>query len=290
MEGRSGIRGEQRDMKIFSFKKKTPEEYEKTLVPPDVPTAKLSYCVANLQGVGMRARQEDSFAFVNVFDVTQIQKKGLMFVVADGMGGMQDGRQASGTAVAALKKTFMDMDREDDIAQQLHDGMFAAGQQVYQALGGAGGSTAVACIIFREMLYFASVGDSFLYLCRNGQMIRLNREHNVRSEQCLERIRAGRMDPVFTDRTPDADALTQFLGMAGMDEVDYLRRPLPLQEGDILLSCSDGIGGVLSQQILLTCMESGHPEEICNALEREIAAQKRRHQDNYTALVVKCTY
>lgn len=252
-------------------------------------TEQLSYCVANLQGIGTRQRQEDSFAFVNVFDVVEIQKKGMMFVVADGMGGMKDGKLASGTAILAVKEMFQAMDREGDLVQQLRDGIFQAGDQVYQVLEGEGGSTIVVCILFQEELYFVSVGDSFLYLRRDGELIRLNKEHNVQNEDYLDRIRSGHMDPILSYSDSATGALTQFLGMEGMDEVDDLRRPLRLQKGDILLACSDGVGGVLSQQTILSCMECGIPDGICDALETEILTQKRKNQDNYTALVVQCT-
>lgn len=251
---------------------------------------KTGYRVANLQGIGTRQRQEDSFAFVNAMDAAAIRNKGMMFVVADGMGGMKDGKLASETAVSASKHLFQEMDREGDLAQQLRDGMFWAGDQVFQALGGDGGSTIVACILFRERLYFASVGDSFLYLQRDGELIRLNQEHNVQNERYLEQIRSDRLDPVFLNNAPDTGALTQFLGMDGMDRIDCLRRPLCMQDGDILLACSDGVGGVLSQQTIRSCMECGDPGDICNALETEIIAQRRNSQDNYTALVVQCTY
>ena len=67
----------------------------------------LSYQVANLQGVGARARQEDSFTVANAFDVTEIKEKGLLFVVCDGMGGMKDGKVASETAIASIRNSFV---------------------------------------------------------------------------------------------------------------------------------------------------------------------------------------
>ena len=73
---------------------------------------KLPYLAANLQGIGARKSQEDSFAFANVFDAEQIEKNGLLFVVADGMGGMRDGKIASDTAVYSIKNDFENTFRE----------------------------------------------------------------------------------------------------------------------------------------------------------------------------------
>ena len=63
--------------------------------PSPVRERLLSYQVANLQGRGTRERQEDSFAFANALDVTEILRRGLLAVVADGMGGLKDGREVS---------------------------------------------------------------------------------------------------------------------------------------------------------------------------------------------------
>lgn len=251
---------------------------------------RLSYRVANLQGLGTRERQEDSFAFSNALDVTGIRKRGMLAIVADGMGGMRDGRLASETTIASLKKDFEGMDRNGDLAKQLHDSVFSAGEQVRRALDGEGGSTVVACIFFQERLYFASVGDSFLYLKRGGQLLRLNCAHNCKNQTYLETIRSGSMDPDRGRNHREKAALTQFLGMDGMDEVDFLRRPLPLQEGDVLLVCSDGVGGVLEEQELALCLNEENPKKMCVAIENGIVQKKRSSMDNYTALVIQCRY
>lgn len=250
----------------------------------------LSYQVANLQGIGNRQRQEDAFAFVNAMDVTEMKRGGLLAVVADGMGGMRDGKVASETAIASIKADFQAMDRQGDLAGQLRDSVLAAGQKVFQALGGDGGSTVVACLFYEEQLSYASVGDSFLWLLRDGQLLRLNRAHNVRQERWLETIRSGSMDPEPARADNEAEALTQFLGMDGLEDVDCLRRPLRLRDGDLFLLCSDGVAGVLTEETLRACLGEGTPEQICAALENAILLENRRFQDNYTALVIRCGY
>ncbi len=250
----------------------------------------LSYQVANLQGIGARARQEDSFAVVNAFDVTEIKEKGLLFVVCDGMGGMKDGKLASETAVASIRSSFAVMDRSRDLAQQLKESVYLASQEILEYLKGDGGSTIVAGIIFREQLYYASVGDSCFYLKRDDCLYRLNREHNLCSQIYLESIRAGTMKPREGEESPEAAALTQFLGMDGMNDVDCSVRPFPLQQGDVLLACSDGVGGVLDDEEVLDALKLDNVQDMCARLEEKIAAHARKNQDNYTALAVKCLY
>lgn len=248
----------------------------------------MTYHVGNLQGVGARARQEDSFTFANVFDVREMREKGMLFVVCDGMGGMKDGKIASETAISTIRNDFLNMNRNGDIAVQLKNSVYKASNEVEAILGGEGGSTVIACIIYNDKLYYACVGDSFLYLKRNGLLYRLNLEHNMCNQVFLECIREGKIDPSEGRNDPEAVALTQFLGMTGLEEVDGSVRPLPIKEGDILLACSDGVGGVLSEQEVLGALSYQDPQFMCEQLERGIIAHAKKNQDNYTAIVVKC--
>lgn len=279
-------------MIFFPWKKKRKKESPTvefpTTVIPNNPHPRLSYQVTNLQGVGCRERQEDSFAFVNALDVTMISEKGLFSIVADGMGGMLDGKVASETAVSVLKTELMNMDYEQDLAMQLYESMIHAGEAVFQTLGGDGGSTAVVCMIYNEKLYYASVGDSFLYLKRGDMLYRMNREHNLLHKGYLRTIRQGSVDPEIAQKDPEKNALTQFLGMEMLEDIDYLRRPFPLQDKDVLLLCSDGVGGVLKQDEILYCLKQATPGEMCREMEQKILLANRQYQDNYTALVIQC--
>ncbi len=258
--------------------------------PVPSPPRLLSYQVGNLQGLGTRERQEDSFAFANAMDVTEIRRRGLLAVVADGMGGMEDGKRVSEGAVAELLAWFNSMDREGSLPRQLHRCVLETSDRLYNNFRGAGGTTLVACLFFREALYWACVGDSFLYLKRGRGLYRLNQEHNYRTQLYRETVRAGRLDPAEANADPDGHRLSQFLGKERVEEVDLSLRPLLLQNGDKLLLCSDGVGGVLDQAAILACLETEDPARACTMLDGHIQAMGRRHQDNYTALVIMCGY
>lgn len=248
----------------------------------------LSYAIANLQGMGTRAGQEDSFTVANAFDVAKIREEGLFFAVCDGMGGMKDGKLASETAVRCLRQSFLEMDRGSDMAVQLGNSVFLASSQVEALIGGDGGSTVVAGILYQGRLFYASVGDSYLYLMRDGVLLKLNAGHNLCHDRYLEAIREGDMSPLSPSDIPEGEALTAFLGMVGLEEIDCSVRPLPLQEKDVLLACSDGVGGVLAPEEIMRALQEESVEEMCARLEAGIVAHARPHQDNYTAVVVKC--
>lgn len=275
-------------MKLFSRKKKTEEP--KTVMPVVTSSRLLSYEAANLQGIGKRAAQEDSFGFANILDVTKIRDKGLLAIVADGMGGMQGGRAASETAVATLREDFESFDYERDLNAQLRESVMNAGERIYSMLDGNGGSTLIACLFYNESLYFSCVGDSYLFLLRDNRLIHLNRKHNIRYDEYLSSIRRGSLDKSSGDENPEKEALTRFLGMEGLEDFDSTFKPLKLKDKDVLLLCSDGVGGVLDEPTVKQCLTCPTAARMCSELERNILIQDKQYQDNYTALVVKCGY
>ena len=256
-------------------------------LPEKAPPA-LGYRTAVLQGIGVREDQEDAYLFVNDRDVVRIRQEGLFALVADGMGGMASGQEASTVAAASLKESFSQFDRSKDPAPQLRQAMRQASGEVFQRLGGLGGSTAIACVLFQELLWFASVGDSSLYLLRDQQLNRLNREHTVCTQRYEEALLSGSTDPSSGRNDPQSHAVTSFLGREELDQIDCLLRPLLLQAGDVLLLCSDGVSGTLSEETLLACLQQETPEYSCIALEEKIKTQNKPGQDNYTALVIRC--
>ena len=142
-------------------------------------------------------------------------------------------------------------------------------------------------IIYQGQLFFASTGDSFLYLLRDSKLLRLNTVHNMAHLKYLEAIRNGQLDPSTGRNHAEAAALTGFLGLTGYTlAVDGTTDPLPLRDGDILLACSDGVGGVLSQTTLIEAMKAPTVQKMCSNIEQRIEAYARPHQDNYTALVI----
>ena len=274
---------------LFTRKKQqVPDAISRTATVRPSGGKALVYEVANLQGIGNRARQEDAFAFGNALDHEAISERGLLIAVADGMGGMQGGKIASETAVSSVLRSFQDFDMKKSIPDQLNNAVLEASGQVYEKLHEAGGSTMTVGLIFGEKLWFSSVGDSFLFLLRNRRLTRMNRSHNIRNRDYLDAILMGTIDAETAERDPERRAITQFLGMEELEEADFLRRPLKLEPGDVLLFCSDGVGEVLDEAELTQCLSHGDPGEMCEAMSREIKAKNLKLQDNYTALVVQC--
>lgn len=264
----------------------TPRLYETETPLPHY----LSYHGAQLQQTGTRENQEDSFAFVNISDVTLMRQRGLLAVVADGMGGMKDGKLASETAIARIKADFAQLDMSANISAQLRNSMIRANDEIFATLGAEGGSTGIVCVFYNESLYYAAVGDSYLILKRGDSIYHLNRKQNMYTRLLLNQIRDGSMDKAIAAMNPEKAALTGYLGMPQLRDVDILLRPISLMDGDVVLLCSDGVGGVLSDDQLKECLSADTPAHMCRMMHEQVLTEGRRYQDNYTALVVRCEY
>ena len=241
--------------------------------------------VGNVQGVGARERQEDSFAICNVSDPEALKRQGLFAVVADGMGGMASGNEASEAAVEAMVHLFRALVEEGDAPQQLREGVLAVSDGIFQRFQGRSGTTVVAARILGDTLHWLSVGDSAIFLKRGECVFQMNREHTCLNDLYLEELRQEPIQRERAEQDEDARRLTAFVGIDRLERVDQSLRPWRLQSGDVLLLCSDGISGVLSVPELKEAM-SIPPDEGCRLLETMVLEKALPAQDNYTGVMI----
>ena len=270
--------------KLFSREKTpAPEPVQPPVLPEEGPPV---LRLANVQGQGDRERQEDSFALVNPAQGELRDRQGLLALVADGMGGMEDGKAASQWAAERFLRLFQEREGED-IPGWSYRSAHAVSDEVFRQFGGRSGTTLVAVHIQEERLHWLSVGDSAIFLARNGGAFQLNREHTCLDRLLLQELEREVIEKERAVSDPDAPRLTAFIGIDRLTEADLSLRPLTLQRGDALLLCSDGISGVLNPPELLECM-SPDPEEGARLLERMVLEKHVLGQDNYTGILIAC--
>ena len=241
--------------------------------------------VGNVQGIGARERQEDSFAICNVSAPEALAQHGLFAVVADGMGGMSDGNEASEAAVEAMVQLFRSLLEEGDIPQQLREGVSAVSDGIFQRFQGRSGTTVVAVRILGGQLHWLSVGDSAIFLKRGGCVFQLNREHTCLNDLYLRELKQETIEKQRAEQDEDARRLTAFVGIDRLDQADQSLRPWHLLPGDVILLCSDGISGVLAAPELGEAM-SLPPDEGCRLLETMVREKALPAQDNYTGVMI----
>jgi serine/threonine protein phosphatase PrpC len=253
-------------------------------VPPLEP-CKPPITIGNAHHIGSRDSQQDKFAISDVSNADLCRRKGIFAIVADGMGGMASGGEASSIASQTCLKYFNENEISGHPELDLLNMLFAANDNVTRFMQGGeqGGSTAVAVIIRGVSLYWASVGDSRIYLIRNGTITQLNREDTYAVE-LDEKAASGETSWEQAASDPKRAALTNYLGIGKLENVDRSFRPTQLLVGDRILLMSDGVFGTISDNEILSTMSMTAPESAAKIQELVLSKQKP-YQDNLTAII-----
>jgi len=242
--------------------------------------------VGNATTQGDRAAQEDSFCFTSMHEPGFVEHAGIMAVVADGMGGLAGGGEASHLAVQTMRKAYEHKSAEDSIPDALLYSLGKANKAVYgltERIGKAG-TTLVAAVMHGDGIHWISVGDSRVYLLRDKQLTKLTVEHNFEME-LMKRVAREEMTLEEARAHEQRHALTSFLGGSAVKHIDRSIKPLPLRKDDRVMLCSDGLYRTLSDQMIAASL-GGKPQDAADRLIREAVGQEIDHQDNATVLIM----
>lgn len=169
-----------------------------------------------------------------------------LYLVADGMGGHRAGDYASRFLVESLV-AYLEQNHGRDPEQLFRDGIGRVNEQLYEKsvrtpeLNGMG-TTLVAATVKDGVLYVANVGDSRLYLLKNGILSQITRDHSYVEEM----VRLGRMERGSRAYLEKKNLITRAVGTDRSVEADYFR--VKLEAGDMFLMCSDGLTNMLTDR------------------------------------------
>jgi PPM family protein phosphatase len=212
-----------------------------------------------------------------------------VFAVADGMGGHAAGEVASQIAVElmgaladtndvtgdAMVHTVQEANREIYRRSQSDASMRGMGTTVVGlALIGPGGGAAS-----RERLGLVNVGDSRIYMWRNGELSQVSNDHSYVSEL----VAAGEITPAQARMHPNRNIVTRALGIEPHVEVDLWE--LPAVAGERFLLCSDGLVDEVSDPTIGDVM-GGEPDPQVAADRLVRLANDHGGHDNITVIVV----
>ena len=238
--------------------------------------------VGNAQHIGARKDQQDSFGISGMDAVSSV---GLLAVLADGMGGLNNGSVYSKTAVQAALQSFRDERAEKSDEATLLRILKRAREAVENTGLTDGGTTFIAALIRDQMLHFVSVGDSRICLMRNGGIIQLNREH-IYGRELDDMAANGLLSEAEASSDTQRSAITSYLGKTGDLEVDRNINAIPLFSGDKVILMSDGVYGYLPEPELKELLYQ-KPMKAAEAIEKAILAKNNPHQDNMTIIVLE---
>jgi PPM family protein phosphatase len=240
------------------------------------------------QSRGARSQQEDAFALSEMVN-TAGKVNGLLVVVADGMGGHASGERASELAVKHFAEAFHRARGNPE--KRLLIGLTAANEAIkeelkrepaYQGMG----TTLVAATVTPAGVEWVSVGDSPLYLLRGKTLKRLNADHSLRPV-LNEMVERGQIS------TSPARTSGNLLRAALMGEeialTDQSRRPVILQDGDLILVATDGIHTLNNQEIAAACADAAaaDAQKLATRLLQAVLDAGNPTQDNTTIALVK---
>jgi protein phosphatase len=212
-------------------------------------------------------------------------------IIADGLGGLDAGAQASALAVRLVATSILDkiyrpflLDTEQPADRQpihevLRQAVILANGRIHEAY--PGGRTTLTCaFVLGTNVFIAHAGDSRAYLIGRDAIRRLTTDHSLVNRL----IELGQITPEEAAMHPQRNVLYRALGRAEDLEVDtYLQS---LSTDSSLLLCSDGLWGAISEEMILAVVRAEpSPQSACRRL---IAlANDSGGEDNITAIIVR---
>ncbi|MGB0383759.1 MAG: Stp1/IreP family PP2C-type Ser/Thr phosphatase [Ardenticatenaceae bacterium] len=251
--------------------------------------------------VGKKRANRPNQDAIGLFSETPVKtpemlEKGMLFLVADGMGGAAGGQEASQIAASTTIKEYYASASpsviptelrgawsDPDIKHRLEHSIQAANVQIYKRgheepdVWGMG-TTIVAAVIQGNQLVVANVGDSRAYLFRKGQLKQLTTDHTL--VQGL--LDVGLISAEEASRHPRRNVLSRNLGSEQTVHPDVQTHTL--QQGDVILLCSDGLWGVLKEQEISSVLQGQQGHQAAHTLIE--MANEHGGPDNISVIVL----
>ena len=216
---------------------------------------------------------------------------GHLLAVCDGMGGAAAGEVASQLAVDIIFQQMLEgvdparTAERNDLARRLVRAVETAGLRIFQEAKAdrtrrGMGTTVTAAALVDDHLFLAQVGDSRAYVLRNGTLVQVTRDQSLVNQL----IEAGQLTEEEAETFEHNNIILQALGTSDTVQVDLTY--VQLQQGDVLMMCSDGLSGMVRGDEIREVLKAHEdPLEACKTLT-ERANQAGGH-DNITVIVAR---
>jgi serine/threonine protein phosphatase PrpC len=211
---------------------------------------------------------------------------GMLFIVADGMGGYQAGEVASESAakVTIAEYYAAAADPVGDVSARLRSAIQAANADIYQkaqanAAHSGMGTTIVAAVALGRQVHIASVGDSRAYLARDDALTQITVDHSLVGEQ----VEAGLLTKEQAKSHPQRNVITRAVGSAPTVQVDTFQGDL--HAGDAIVLCSDGLTEHVAEDVLLSTVTHYDPDQAVSCLID--LAREGGGTDNISVIVLR---
>jgi len=231
----------------------------------------------------VRELNEDSGRYVQPEDPEVLSHKGVLVVVADGMGGHSAGEVASRLAVEVVTRAYYE--DSDDPRTALENAFHEANHEIHKAAEKDAsktgmGTTCTALVLQNGTAISAHVGDSRLYLVREDSIYLMTEDHSA----VMEMVKAGLITLEQARHHPEKNVILRAMGSHPEVEVTTWQEPFPVRAGDHFLLCSDGLYDLVEDEEIKQLVMLSAPPTACENL---IAlAKERGGHDNITVGIV----
>lgn len=241
--------------------------------------------------IGRRTEQQDAIKSDTFYEYIENQKA--IAVLCDGMGGLNGGERASGLCSSIVYDTFHSSTSSLLIPLFYKSVISQADEEVKTMKSEEGvpilnsGTTLVSVVIDDSKLYWASVGDSRIYIIRGNEIVCITQDHNYLM-LLNEKVKRGEITREEADNDPKKEALISYIGMGGVRYVDMNNRPFQLLDGDCIVLCSDGLyRSVSDDEIKQIVCKHGKDTQLTAENLTELALSKNlKYQDNTSVVVI----
>jgi PPM family protein phosphatase len=232
-----------------------------------------------------REENEDSIGFQAFTNSDLRRGEGFLAIVADGMGGHVNGKEASRLAVETVMRVYA-AERRRSPRKALEVAFKRANAAIVRASGKSGspqrmGTTCTAISIESGRAIFAHVGDSRLYFWRAGELIQVSSDHTMVSRMVAD----GLISQEEAERHPDRNVLLRALGVDVHAEPDILSIDHDLNDGDMFCLCSDGLSGLVDASTIARALGEQNTTAACRVLLE--AALANGGYDNISVGVIR---
>ena len=241
---------------------------------------------------GRRDNQEDYYAFADAAEPEERSLERLLLVVGDGLGAHAGGSVASYIGVNAFVRAYHEQDGSANwklkhAVETANDTLGYITNRM-PSVAPPMGTTMLAALVTSKTLYWLSVGDSPLFLFRDGELLRLNADHSL-SPLIDARAERGEITAEEAANHPDRHTLQAALLGLPLLMIDSPPDPMPLKSGDIVIAASDGIFTLTHKALeeLLSFGKHTTADKIADAIIFAIRRINYDRQDNTTVGVVK---
>lgn len=241
----------------------------------------MKFSVFQVSRKGGREKNEDRMGYCYT-------RESCLMALADGMGGHPEGEVASQLALQTMAALFQ-RDAKPllrDPLEFLSQAVMGAHHQILRYATDKGlldspRTTIVACVVQNGCAYWVHCGDSRLYLVREDELVSRTRDHSYLERQAA----SNQVVPLPTQSMVNRNVLFTCLGSPSRPVMDSMG-PVPLNQGDRILLCSDGLWGTLDDELIVSGLSHAPIHEAVPELVEQALRTAGSTSDNVTVIAL----